>query len=491
MSCFRHRGSRFVLGLGASSLLLAVSVAGHPAGATDASTTLFAEGGSFELNLIAQLQADGNSAIAPLVPAYFNANIDLARQDFASGVADYAVSELPLTSADAATAAQNKRTFAYVPFAASPVAIAAVVECGNDQTLKPTTLCPNLQLTVPLLAKIFTHGIPQWNDPSLSQFSGGKPAPVSDASKSVSPLDQIDPSASNLALASAFVNDPTAKITWDAFLKSNKITDDTPSDLWPTGQGSTGGDRTLADALVPVNETTLVPQSNPSLWGEGEVAPLPGDWLGAPRNFSTNGMTIAIQNASGKYVTPTSTSTLAALNDSTMDPSTNLVTFNSSSSDAAAYPIDVMSYLIVPTSGLSAAKATALAAFIRFVLGQNGQADIKSFGDAPVAAASSQAMLNAGMHVADLVAAEATQTTTTTSTTTVPGTTVSTDSPTSSSNGNGGSGNPTLTSGSSPSLAFTGGVPLPVLAGGAGLVAVSIVFRRRLKRRIAMRGSDP
>ena len=63
--------------------------------------------------------------------------------------------------------------------------------------------------------------------------------------------------------------------------------------------------------------------------------------------------------------------------------------FNASTTDAAAYNSYLMeeSYLVVPTNGLSAAKAKALAQFIRYVLGPEGQQDIENFGAAPATAA--------------------------------------------------------------------------------------------------------
>jgi hypothetical protein len=200
-------------------------------------------------------------------------------------------------------------------------------------------------------------------------------------------------------------------------------------------------------------------------------------------------MTIAIQNAAGQYVLPTSAATSAALNDATMEPTTNLVTFNANPSDAASYPIDVMSYLVVPTSGLSAAKATALASFIKFVLGATGQADVKSLGDAPV----TTAMASAGMKVADQVAAEATQTSTTSTTsTTAAETTASNGSTGQGSTGQGSTGDgATAAAGSNPTLAFTGGLPLPIAVTGGGLLLLGGVFRRAIRRRMVSRGSGP
>ena len=50
------------------------------------------------------------------------------------------------------------------------------------------------------------------------------------------------------------------------------------------------------------------------------------------------------------------------------------MTFNANANDATAYNNYLMeeSYLVVPTTGLTAAKAKALAQFVRFVLGSPG-----------------------------------------------------------------------------------------------------------------------
>ncbi len=66
-------------------------------------------------------------------------------------------------------------------------------------------------------------------------------------------------------------------------------------------------------------------------------------------------------------------------------------------------------YLVVPTNGLSAAKAIALAQLIRFVLGTNGQKDISGLGAAPATAA----MVAAGLTLAQGLDAEAAATTST------------------------------------------------------------------------------
>jgi hypothetical protein len=468
---------------------------------------LAGEGGSFPDPIMNLMLQDPTlvSAIAPFEPSYFDANIDVARQDFASGSNDFAVSELPLTSDEATTALQNGRSFAYVPFAASPVAIGAVVECSGTPFLTSATMCPGIKVTVPLLAQLFastpSHGI-SWNSPALIALDPNL-VDAQPASDSVQALEQVQPSVSNLALETLFDNDPTAKVSWDEYLQYyTQTTNYTPSELWPvTTGGVSGGDSGLAQDLVPEDEAAEppLPLPDPQQWGQGEVAALGADWIGAPRNIPT----VAIQNAAGDYVSPTVSAMQASLQDATMDPATNLVTFNTNPNDANAYPMPEMSYLIVPTSGLDSAKAQALAAMIRFILGTTGQAEVQSLGAAPV----TPAMVTAGLKVADEVAAQSSGSTTTT-TTTAPTTTTTTPKTTTTTTTKGStspSGQSTLTgestssdggattstTSSGPSLALTGGVPWSLPLIGVTMAAVGYIARRALRSRAPAPGHGP
>ena len=108
-------------------------------------------------------------------------------------------------------------------------------------------------------------------------------------------------------------------------------------------------------------------------------------------------------------VPPTTAAAAAETGDGiTLDPTTNLVTFNPQPTDAAAYNnyLMVESYLVFPTSGLAAAKAIKLAQFIRYVLGPTGQSDIAVLGAAP----ATPAEVTAGLKVAAELDAEATAT---------------------------------------------------------------------------------
>ena len=348
----------------------------NPAGAAaPPSGTLHGEGGSFAEPVISTLEADPGLSTAPEITDYFNSDVDNGRDDFADGTADFAVSEFPLTSAQAATAKANGRSFAYVPFAADAVALGAVIECSADVTLKPTTMCANLQLDSPSAADIFTGKATQWS--TLPNFQAGAPVAPTAASNTVTALNLVDPSAGSYDLAGYLASTAAGKAQWDAFLTANKVTDLAPSETWPTNGGITGGDLNLANTLVPLDPSTDLPRVNPQGWGVGNVGPVPADWLAWQKRDIP---TIALDNAAGSYVSPTLAATQAALNDASLDTSTNLVTMTANPSDKAAYPIVQMSYLVVPTTGLSPAKAAAMASLIRFALSSAGQKDVEGLG---------------------------------------------------------------------------------------------------------------
>ena len=133
--------------------------------------------------------------------------------------------------------------------------------------------------------------------------------------------------------------------------------------------------------------------------------PLSSVWTGAPQGTPWNIPTAAIENAAGNFVPPSEAAAAASEADATMDPTTNLVTFTANPNNAAAYNNYMMveSYLVVPTSGLTAAKAAKLAQYIRFVVGPVAQSDEETLGAAP----PTPAMVAADLKVATELDAEA------------------------------------------------------------------------------------
>ncbi|MHB8681854.1 MAG: substrate-binding domain-containing protein [Acidimicrobiales bacterium] len=463
--------------------------------ATPTPTELSGEGGSFAQPVISKLLLDEGTALQQLGLTgggrFGNVNVDLARCDLAEASVDFGVTEFPLTDYEVTQATSKGRTYAYVPLAAVPVAIAAVVFCSGDQTYKPNgTQCANLQLTVKLLAQIFGQDVTYWNDAKLNTISGGKSGitPTSNSNQiNVRVLE--DPAASTFALESLFESDTTAKPAWDQFLTAYHYDPSKTGavETWPTHQGVHGGDQDLANLLFPVDDSGKVVTQTQGM-GQGDIAPLPADWLAVPWGASSGQLdipTIAIENAAGSFVTPSVASATAALSHATLDPATNLVTFVPSTTDMAAYPIMAMSYLVVPTSGLSALKATALSDLISYAYSAPGQKDITDLGGVP----PTTAMMQAGRAVSAKLSQEAT---------TASGSSGSTSGGTSTSSGTtagvGGSGATAAAAGSSPStdsaggtgspsLAFTGADPFLLVVAGSALAVSATLGRRWLRRR--------
>jgi hypothetical protein len=78
--------------------------------------------------------------------------------------------------------------------------------------------------------------------------------------------------------------------------------------------------------------------------------------------------TAEIPNAAGAYVRPTSTAMAAALSHMVGDGSGTLQV-NLKNTDPRAYPLTMVIYAMAPTSGLSSAKAHAIARFIDYAVG--------------------------------------------------------------------------------------------------------------------------
>ncbi len=495
--------------------IVLVTMRPMPAAAATDPGTLAGEGGTFFGPVITKLITDAKANFGSVLGGFVASGIDQGISDFVgtgqgSFNADYDISERPLTSAEAGTASTDGRSFAYVPFAATPVAIGTLVTntsyTGSQVPVPPADFCPHIQLTVPDVGALFgldtASPIANWADPRFI-CSNGMPL----SGQGVALAANEDPSMANYALMALMDSDPTAQGYYAAGLaaavanNTGTTTDTTPSEHWPFNNGAyntAGGDQPFLGRLLNVNATTNVPNILPTLLGN--TFPVSSVWTGTPLGAQWNIPTAAVQNAAGKFVAPSTAAAAATEADATLaqtsDPTTNnLVTFKPSTTDDAAYNDSLMEeeYLVVPTNGLSAAKASGLAGFIRFVLGPNGQRDISSFGAAPATAA----MVTAGLQVATALDAEAAvvaaQAGASTTTTTAPGSSAAAGGAGAGAGAASGtpaadaagSGSPAGGSGSgSPALAFTGAPDLSILVGvGALLVAGGALGRRRLRRR--------
>lgn len=82
--------------------------------------------------------------------------------------------------------------------------------------------------------------------------------------------------------------------------------------------------------------------------------------------------TAALENAAGKFVLPTDQSMTAAVNDMTVGKN-GVRSMNFATKDPAAYPLTMVIYAVVPTGGISKAKAAKIAQFLDYVANQGQQ----------------------------------------------------------------------------------------------------------------------
>jgi ABC-type phosphate transport system substrate-binding protein len=486
--------------------------AGRAGAATE---TLTVSGGTFFAPALSKIFTDDATGLAPVLPFFSSETLDTGIADFIgtgqnSFNSDVAIAERPLTSTEAAKAQANGRTFAYVPIAATPVAIVTLVPNSTyvvgSPTIAPSDFCQHIPLTLDQLGGLFgydTSAPYTWGDSRLSCT-----ATQGLDSYPVTRWANLDVTMENQDVMALLDSDPTSKALFDAGLAQAAAqqaaisTSDTPSESWPYSADTfPQGDQNLIGHMLSINPRTNEPSTNSSLWALGAIAPISSEWTGSPLGAQWDLPTAAVQNAANATVAPSVAAATAAEASTTLGTD-NTVTFNAST-DATAYNnyLMVEDYLVVPTTGLDAAKDTALAQLIRFAVGTTGQADIEKYGSAPADAAMTTADLKvaAQLSQAGLTAATTSDSSTTTTTTAASGTTTTTSAASAASNSAagasgsdpGGSGGSTSSSGAGGGLAFTGaGAIWPLVVIGALLATFGTGLRRRLRRRGVL-GAEP
>jgi ABC-type phosphate transport system substrate-binding protein len=166
--------------------------------------TLVGEGGDTVSPILQSLLQDDSAQLSPEVGTYSNVDIDQAIQDFigtgpGTFAADFVVSERPLTSSETSTATTDGRSFSYVPFAASPVALLTLVPNSTWSGTKITAsqFCQNIPLTLTQLDGIYGTISPPytgWADPRLTSAPS-----CSATAEPISKYGNLDPTMENEA----------------------------------------------------------------------------------------------------------------------------------------------------------------------------------------------------------------------------------------------------------------------------------------------------
>jgi phosphate transport system substrate-binding protein len=258
-------------------------------------------------------------------------------QQVKSGIVDFGASDNPLDD----KALAGMKPMLQIPETAGPVCITYNLP-GATQPV---------QLSAEAIVGIFLGKITSWQDPILKKDNPGVTLP----NIKVVVAHRTDGSGTTAAFTtylSAVSPEWATKVG-----KGGAVS-------WPVGLGGKGSEG-------------VTEQVRQSPGGIGYV-----ELIYAQQNK----LPVAnIRNQAGKYVTPSTASTTAAIaayaDQLTKDPRTPIVNAPANAPDA--YPISTLTFLIIPKDGTDQAKRTALKSFIQYII-TDGQATAGTLNYAPL-----------------------------------------------------------------------------------------------------------
>jgi ABC-type phosphate transport system substrate-binding protein len=307
------------------------------------------------------------------------------RLEFAQGDVDFAVSAEPLSDSDNQSLASRNIHAIVAPIAVSAASfIVGIPNSSNgfaeqkppltddDPLPPPTPLSGPFKVSPGLLASIFVTNdptYPTWLDGTFASNNGITAAVIPGGN--AAPVIESNPSASDWYLELYFKSQASA--VWSAEAQFHQLDPSVQSEDWPfqpafarSGQESVAS--LIGDAIISAspNATAIRPGGN-----VGAIAP----WAATEqiqREVAAKApsflYTLQIPNAAGDWVSPTTASisaAAAAAASADADPALYAMTH----AVPGAYPLTWLSNIMVPDSGLSPDKATALATFMRYAVG--------------------------------------------------------------------------------------------------------------------------
>lgn len=357
---------------GAAALLLASSGAavGAP-GVGDPSisgravyATIEGTGSTWSQIIVEQWIADVDSNGIKVV--YTGGGSSKGRKDFSQSSVDFAISEIPYQGTDETGQADtsNGRAYSYLPIVAGGTAFTYQLKVGNE-------LVKNLRLSGETLAKIFTGGITNWNDPQITKDNNGRAFP----DKPIIPVVRSDGSGTTAQFTSWL--DKAYPSIWRPFFGRSGLTSYFPKAKLPPGAlGQSGSDQVM--------------NTISGFAGDGTIG-----YVEYSYPVAKNYPVVKVLNKAGYYVEPTQYATAVALtkakiNQDKSDPTkylTQILDDVYTNPDPRAYPISSYSYMIIPTgasdSRMTTAKRQSIADFLYYSL-CSGQSKAGAYGYSPL-----------------------------------------------------------------------------------------------------------
>jgi len=292
------------------------------------------------------------------------------RNQFRSGTVDFAVSEIPYGIRDGSVVDEppEDRPFAYMPIVAGGTSFMYNLSSGGKQIA-------NLRLSGPVIAKIFTGVITEWNDPLIVADNPGIDLPA----RKVVPVVRSDGSGSTAQLTT-WMSKTQASI-WDTYCRA-------------AGRSTPCG---VTSNYPVISGKGFIAQPN-SQGVAGYVAQAANVGTITYVEYSyalKTGFPVAkVLNSSGYYVEPTASNVAVGLLGAKINttPGDSYLTQNLDgvyvNADKRAYPLSSYSYMIFPKSTLAPFtndKGKTLAAFANYFLceGQQ-QAEVLGYSPLPI-----------------------------------------------------------------------------------------------------------
>jgi phosphate transport system substrate-binding protein len=304
-----------------------------------------------------------------LTVSYSGVGSSAGRRQFADGQNDFGVSEIPFQGSDRGQPDSSpNRSYAYMPIVAGGTSFMYQLRIGGQ-------LYRGLRLSGPTIAKIFTGGIRNWNDPAIKADNNGRAFP----DKPIIPVVRGDGSGTSAQFTRWLASEHGD--IWRQYCGCNDaMTSYYPmkKDKAPLMTAQTGSDR-VAGAVAAAA-------------GDGAITYVEYSYARA-QNFPV----AKVLNRGGYYVEPTHFAvavalTRAQINSNPQDQNylTQILDNVYRHDDKRAYPLSSYSYAIIPVVGkgdqrITPGKGRTMSEFMNYFLCQ-GQSSMPALGYSPLPA---------------------------------------------------------------------------------------------------------
>jgi phosphate transport system substrate-binding protein len=261
------------------------------------------------------------------------------RQFYIINQVDFAASEIPFQPDEVASLHAEHKLYQYLPDVAGGTSL-----MYNLHTPSGTRIT-HLRLNADAAGRIFTGLITSWQDPEIKALNPG----LQINETTIIPVVRSDGSGTSAQFSLYLQNQ--APSVWSAF--QTKYGCPAPCSIWPPFPGSTQQNGSDGVANFVADDQI----------GQGSIG-----YVEAGYAFGRAFPVSSLRNRSGNYTQPTSNNVATALRHATLyaDFTQNLVgVYNAP--DASAYPMSSYSYLITPTTNITAAKGFVLGTWLIYI----------------------------------------------------------------------------------------------------------------------------